>query len=552
MPVLEWIGKEKVVNHANEVLFHVLERSYSYGVKGKTTKDNGSENKIIHGDNLLALKSLLPEYEGRVKCIYIDPPYNTGNEGWVYNDRVNDPHILKWLGEVVGKEGEDLSRHDKWLCMMYPRLKLLQRLLADDGAIFISIDDNEQANLRLICDEIFGQNNFVAQITLLCNPKGRSQDKYFATCHEYLLVYSKQILEKGSFNIEKDIEKINKDYTQEDETGKYRLLELRNTHREFGRINRPNLFYPIWGSDSNGSVSLNYDNEHTNEIYPLWPDGYEGCWTWGKELAEQNINLLVAAKKGQKWKVYRKAYAINDGEIVKQKLFSIWNTPEFYTEKGQNAFSSVFPGTSKNDFPQPKSVDYIMQVLKTATDKDSIILDSFAGSGTTAHAVLNLNKADGGNRKFILVEMMDYADTITAERVKRVIDGYGEGKKKTEGTGGAFSFYEVGEALFTDGVLNEDVDEEKIRAYIWYTETHTPYQKPTKGNASFLGCEDDTAYYFHYAKGETTTLDAAFLRSIKTKAERYVIYADVCVLSPEIMEKRNIEFKKIPRDIRKI
>lgn len=193
-----------------------------------------------------------------------------------------------------------------------------------------------------------------------------------------------------------------------------------------------------------------------------------------------------------------------------------------------------------------------MQVLKTATDKDSIVLDSFAGSGTTAHAVLNLNKADGGNRKFILVEMMDYADTITAERVKRVIDGYGEGKKKVDGTGGEFSFYEVGAPLFADGVLNEDVDEEKIRAYIWYTETRTPYQTPTKGNAAFLGCAEDTAYYFHYKKDATTMLDSAFLRSVKTKAERYVIYADVCVLSPEMMEKRNIEFKKIPRDIKRV
>ena len=158
MPVLQWIGKDKVINHHLDVPFHVLNRTYTFG-------GEESANKIIHGDNLLALKSLLPEYEGRVKCIYIDPPYNTGNEGWVYNDNVNDPRIKKWLGEVVGKEGEDLSRHDKWLCMMYPRLKLLQRLLADDGAIFISIDDNEQANLKLICDEIFGNNNFVANIS---------------------------------------------------------------------------------------------------------------------------------------------------------------------------------------------------------------------------------------------------------------------------------------------------------------------------------------------------------------------------------------------------
>lgn len=144
MPILQWIGKEKVVNHHLEVPCHVLSRTYSFDEEGQKEKDNGSENMVIHGDNLLALKSLLPQYEGRVKCIYIDPPYNTGNEGWVYNDAVNDPVIKRWLGEVVGKEGEDLSRHDKWLCMMYPRLRLLQRLLSDDGVIFISIDDREQ------------------------------------------------------------------------------------------------------------------------------------------------------------------------------------------------------------------------------------------------------------------------------------------------------------------------------------------------------------------------------------------------------------------------
>ena len=144
MPTLEWIGKSKVINHHQKVPFRVLERKYSFDENGQHSEDNGSENMIIRGDNLEALKALLPRYEGRVKCIYIDPPYNTGNEGWVYNDNVNDPKIKKWLGEVVGKEGEDLTRHDKWLCMMYPRLKLLQKLLADDGAIFISIDDNEQ------------------------------------------------------------------------------------------------------------------------------------------------------------------------------------------------------------------------------------------------------------------------------------------------------------------------------------------------------------------------------------------------------------------------
>ena len=165
MPRLEWIGKEKVVNHAKEVPFHVLENKYCYG-------DGNSGNMVIHGDNLAALKSLLPEYEGRVKCTYIDPPYNTGNEGWVYNDNVNDPRIKKWLGEVVGKEGEDLSRHDKWLCMMYPRLRLLRRLLNPvSGVIFISIDENEAANLKLICNEIFGSSNHVETVVLMSKVK---------------------------------------------------------------------------------------------------------------------------------------------------------------------------------------------------------------------------------------------------------------------------------------------------------------------------------------------------------------------------------------------
>ena len=197
MPTLNWIGKDKVLNHHLEVPFHVLERQYSFDEAGKHEEDNGSENMIIHGDNLLALKSLLPKYEGKIKCIYIDPPYNTGNENWVYNDNVNDPQIQRWLHQVVGKEGEDLSRHDKWLCMMYPRLKLLQRLLADDGVIFISIDDNEQANLKLICDEIFGQNSFITQVVW---QKRTSPDarKIISSGHEYVLIYCKSYEKRDS------------------------------------------------------------------------------------------------------------------------------------------------------------------------------------------------------------------------------------------------------------------------------------------------------------------------------------------------------------------
>ena len=191
MPTLEWIGKDKVINHHQEVPFRVLERRYSYDEAGQHEEDNSSENMIIRGDNLEALKALLPQYEGRIKCIYIDPPYNTGNESWIYNDNVNDPRIKKWLGEVVGKEGEDLTRHDKWLCMMYPRLKLLRKLLTEDGAIFISIDDNELYNLKTICDEIFGLSCFVAKITWQNNYSLRNDAKGIPYETDNILVYSK-------------------------------------------------------------------------------------------------------------------------------------------------------------------------------------------------------------------------------------------------------------------------------------------------------------------------------------------------------------------------
>jgi len=552
MPTLNWIGKEKVINHHRDVPFKILEHKYGFNdTDGEIKEPVNSGNKIIYGDNLEALKSLLPEYEGKIKCIYIDPPYNTGNENWVYNDNVNHPKIKKWLGEIVGKDGDDLSRHDKWLCMMYPRLKLLHKLLHKDGALFVSLDENENSNLRLLLNEIFGETNFVAQITLLCNPKGRSQDKYFGTNHEYIIVYSKTKKIKDSFSVTKDNELIEKEYKLTDENGRYRLLELRNTHREFNKTNRPNLFYPLYVDPFTFLVSTVSSDKNNIEVYPLWPDGFEGCWTWGKDLAESDNHLLIAQKIRGKWKIYRKAYSTSEeGENVKKKLFTIWNDPKFYTEKGQASFGEIFPGLNKNDFPQPKSVDLIIEVIRTCTEKNDIILDSFAGSGTTAHAVLNLNNQDEGNRKFILVEMEDYANTITAERIKRVIKGYGD----KEGTGGSFDYYELGKPLFVgenNEYLNEEVDTAKIREYIWYSETRKAFEQPeTKSDTSyFLGKKEDVAYYFIYEKDSLTTLDYDTLSTIKTRAGQYVIYADNCLLPKDFMMKKNIVFKKIPRDV---
>lgn len=546
MPTLDWIGKDKVVNHHLDVPYRVLERQYSFDAEGTHTEDNGSENMIIHGDNLAALKSLLPQYEGRIKCIYIDPPYNTGNENWVYNDNVNDPRILKWLGEVVGKEGEDLSRHDKWLCMMYPRLKLLHRLLADDGVIFISIDSNEKFNLKLLCDEIFGVNRFIADIAVVNNLKGRSDDKYIATAHEGLLIYHKGYFSTYGIAVPEEYQT---EYKLSDEIGKYRLQGLRKRGAGAKREDRPNMYYPFYYNEDSGILSLDNAN-NAIEILPHLSDGSDGRWRWGKDTATQRMSELVAQKvKGRnEWDVFQKDYLPDDGsKRIKPK--SVWMGSKFSAESGTLQTKAIL---GKGIFETPKPTGIVEYCIEQAMDKDGIILDSFAGSGTTAHAVLNMNKVDGGNRKFILIEMMDYADTITAERVKRVIDGYGNGKQVVEGTGGSFSYYELGDTLMENGNLNENVSINKIREYVYFTETKCRPNPINEDEPYLLGCHLVTAYYLYYDKKHITTLNREFLHTVKTPSDSYVMYADLCTLSNAELGKYHITFKKIPRDISKL
>ncbi len=541
MPTLDWIGKDKVINHHMDVPYRVLDAQYEYG------EANG--NMIIHGDNLSALKSLLPQYEGKIRCIYIDPPYNTGNEGWVYNDNVNDPRIRKWLGEVVGGEGEDLSRHDKWLCMMYPRLKLLHKLLSEDGVIFISLDYHEQPYLRMILDEIFGSGNYVSEIACVNKPSGRSDDKYIATAHESIIIYRKsELLSLGGFAPD---EKITKRYNKTDDAGRlYREEDLRKRGTHDERSDRPNLFYPFFYNEFTEELRIGNNEDKTPSgfirIEPMKDKDVEGTWRWGKETAlefKSYIHPRYMPNKCQ-WSLFEWQYLDERGDV---KPTTLWDFKDVNSERGTETFIK-FLGFKKSDFPNPKPVGTIERVIKIATAHDSIILDSFAGSGTTAQAVLNMNKQDGGKRKFILIEMMDYADTLTAERVKRVIDGYGDGKKAVEGTGSGFTFYELGDTLFDGEYLNENVPVEKIRSYVYFTETKQAVTDKAD-EPYFLGEHFDTAYYFYYDKNEVTTLDREFLHTVKTKAESYVIYADKCILSDEELEKFRITFKKIPRDI---
>ena len=547
MPTLEWIGKSKVINHHQDVPFRVLERKYSFDENGLHNEDNGSENMIIRGDNLEALKALLPRYEGRVKCIYIDPPYNTGNEGWVYNDNVNDPKIKKWLGEVVGKEGEDLTRHDKWLCMMYPRLKLLQKLLADDGVIFISIDSNEKYNLKLLCDEIFGTSKFIADIAVVNNLKGRSDDRYIATAHEGLLIYHNGAFVTNGVAVPDEYAT---EYKLADARGKYRLQGLRKRGAGSRREDRPNMFYPFFYDEKTGTLSAERNSPDCIEILPHLSDGSDGRWRWGEDTARQRLAELTVQKvKGRdEWDVFQKDYLPDDGsKRIKPK--SVWMGSEFSAESGTLEVKAIL---GKGVFETPKSTGIVEYCLEQALTSAGIILDSFAGSGTTAHAVLNMNKADGGHRKFILVEMMDYADSITAERVKRVINGYGEGKNAVAGTGGNFSFYDLGEPLLVGDCLNEAVAPEKIREYIWFMETKQPYAPPSDGNPYYLGKHNSTGYYFYYEPQRVTVLDYAFLSTITEKADGTVIYADRCAISEDKLAKMGVTFKKIPRDISRL
>ncbi len=526
MPTLHWIGKEKVINHHRDVPYRVLEHQYGFDAEsGEVKVPTNSGNKIIHGDNLEALKSLLPEYEGKIKCIYIDPPYNTGNEGWVYNDNVNHPKIKKWLGEVVGKEGDDLSRHDKWLCMMYPRLKLLSKFLRSDGSIWISIDDSELHSMRMILDEVFGRRNFIA-----CNVwqkrYSRENREAIGDSHEYILVYSKS-----------------------PET-------FKETRNKLPLGDKQKKIYKNPDNDPRGdwqSVSLTAQGFRPNQMYEIIaPSGIkhlppEGrCWgmieSEFQKLVEDDRIYFGANGKG----VPRVKKYLSEAEGLVP--WTWWPHEEVgHTDESRKQIQHIFG--SQTIFDTPKPTRLLERIFHIAGDKDAIFLDSFAGSGTTAHSVLNLNSVDHGNRKFILVEMEDYANAVTAERIKRVIKGYGKSKNKINGIAGSFDFYELGQPLFKENdLLNEEVSERKIREYIWYSETKTAYSSSAE-HPHLLDSKDGTSYYFYYERDSLTTLDHEFLETIEDKADQYVIYADNCLLSKKFMQEHNIVFKKIPRDI---
>lgn len=497
MAILNFKGKTFVQNHHLAVKYHQLVPKKD---KSFTDKVSLNDNLIIHGDNLKALKALLPTYTGKVKCIYIDPPYNTGNERWVYNDNVNSPMMQEWLGKVVDRE--DLTRHDKWLCMMMPRLKLLRELLSEDGVIFVSIDDNEQHRLRLLMDEIFGEENFIANIIWQKKFSPQNDAKYFSDNHDFIVCYAKNKIEGQ----QKAGWKINLLPRTEDMAERYK--------------NYDNDSRGIWTS---GDVSVKtYSKEYD---YPITtPSGKEvkpprgACWRFSKEKFQElvNDNRIWFGEKGDNVpRIKRFLSEVQSGLVP----ITIWLHQDVgHNQQARQELKEVF---SDVDFPfeTPKPVSLIKRIIQLSTDKNSFILDSFAGSGTTAHAVLDLNKEDGGNRKFVLVECEDYADAITAERVRRVTKGIlnAKDKKLREGLGGTFSYFELGDPIEMESILegNKFPSYLELARYVFYTATGEEFS-PEKVDEvrNFIGESKEYEVYLFYKP------DIEYLKSTALTLER--------------------------------
>jgi len=592
MPTLDWIGKRAVLNHHNEVPFRLLRERSELSVG-----DPASGNLLIEGDNLLALKALLPYYANQVKCVYIDPPYNTGNEKWTYNDNVNSPEIKAWLGQVVGGEAEDLSRHDKWLCMMYPRLVLLRELLSDDGSFWMSIDDNEVEHARVILNDIFGSDNFVATVIWqkVFAPKNSAQ--YLSEDHDYILVYAR-----------------NK------ETWRPNLLP-RTSSQDDRYANPDNDRRGVWASDN-----LVARNPYSKGLYEVTtpsgrviPGPPTGTW-W--RFSEENFHRLD--EDNQIWwgedgsnmpRLKRFLSDVKEG-LVPQTLWFFRDVG--HTQEAKKELLEICEFQSTPDvFVTPKPSRLIRRILQIATGPDDLVLDSFAGTGTTGQAVLAQNTQDGGHRRFMLVEMESAVTTVARQRLQRVIEGYSfTGAKRTElyrkkitvntlrraddlfaemaairegreqdfdsfersidgnelvltgirkiedsvpGLGGGFRYLQLGETLFDEkGQLREDqISFTDLARHVFFTETGQPAPDDASLDSPLIGTHQGTAVYLLYngILGDNrpeggNVLTRASLEALPPHEGPSVIYANSSLLDTAYLRKRRITFKQTPYEIK--
>ena len=537
MPSFTWVGKSAVENHDKQVPYRLLkcDPARSHG-------DPAAGNLLVQGDNLEALKALLPYYRGQVKCVYIDPPYNTGNEGWGYNDNVNSPEMRKWIGKAVGKEAEDLNRHDKWLCMMYPRLKLLKDFMSEDGVVFISIGDEEVAALRVMLDEMFNRPNFIASITWK-KRNGPPNDKIVGSVHEYVLVYAKN-QDRLRLNLMPRNTSSRERYknTDGDERGPWVAGDI-SANAKGGRY----------------VASLDYAiiNPQTRQEH-MPPEG--ACWRYSSERVRELMaeDRIYWGKSGRgRPKLKRFLSDVKNGQTAP----TIWDDTD-QNSHARNEIKSIF-GTN-NAFETPKPLELIERILSIGSESDSLILDSFAGSGTTAHAVLKMNAADGGSRRCILVEMEpEIATDVTAERLRRVIDGYGPADKPTPGTGGGFRYCTLGNPLTDEnGDVHPDVSFSDLAHHVYFKETGRPLPRRPKGDCPHVGDFAGTAYFLLYngvlgdkrpASGNVLThaaLDELIACPGWASAAERVVYGEANRLAGSSrLAAERVRFMQIPYDL---
>lgn len=574
MPTLDWIGKAAVVNHHRRVGYHLLrcDRELSAG-------DADAGNLLVQGDNLLALKALLPYYAGKVKCIYIDPPYNTGNENWIYNDNVNSPEIRQWLRQTVGKEGEDLSRHDKWLCMMYPRLALLRDFLTEDGAIFISIDDNEIGNLLTIAREIFGGANQIATIVWEKGKKGDA--KLVSVTHEYIVAFArnKELLKQRNVKWRRKkpgVDEVLEHYTnlrkkhgdehakiRKDMMSWYRSLsktDPRKAHKHYNWSDARGLYF---AADFAGPD----DGRESRPRYPiLHPVTRQPCsmpstgWRWEEDttnaaLAENPPRIHFG--KDHTTIPNRKSYLF---DIVEEPMLSV-----FYKD-GRAATLEVESMLGLGAFPFPKDSEIIANLIGMVASEGDYVLDSFAGSGTTAHAVLRLNQHNSKPVRFILVEMDEaVAQTKTRERIKKAIEGFtpATGKKRTPvaALGGGFRFCKLGAGLFDDaGNIASEVKFPDLAAHVFFTETGVPIPARAKPDCPLLGVHNGKAIYLLFngvlgdkrpAGGNVLTHAVAQeLPAHPAGKGLRVVFGEACRLGAKSLEHYGITFRQVPFELK--
>ena len=530
MPELTFKGKVHVTNHHLVVPFHELVPVNSKGI-AKTPSLH--DNLLIHGDNLLALKALLPTHSGKIKCIYIDPPYNTGNEGWAYNDKVNSPLMRDWLGKTIDRE--DLTRHDKWCSMMLPRLKLLRELLTEDGAIFVSIDDNEVHHLRCLMDEVFGEENFVANIIWEKKYTRSNDAKFFSANHDHVVCYSK----------------VQEQFTLK---GVARTSEQDDAYKNIGK--HPRGLWKATPLHAKSGVSTGRYKFKNGVIWSPPPGTFRRFND--KRMAELDANDAIWFGKNGDASPSRKTFLSEVSSTLTPT--TIWKHEEVgSTHEANSTLKDIFGDPAFQNSKPPRLIQRILQI---ARDKDSLILDSFAGSGTTGHAVMKQNAEDGGTRRFVLIETEDYADTTTAERLRRCIKGVPTAKDAAlkKGYGGSFSYFKLGSAVALQTILEaKDLPTYgSLASYVFFTATGEEFDPAAMNpKTNFIGKSKAYDVYLLYTPDIEALKDLALdlptvraLPEVKGSSERKrLVFAPTRFMDDSLLHQHGIVFSQLPYEI---